>query len=164
MRTMTTEKLLKGMPVLQTQIDTLLEFDVRVLYTYSLFQKSSFWWPEHGQPLLSLFRLLSGSSQGAEQRDHQCCIPASLQGPGQTVCIVQWRDHQPTRSVVHGHFTTDFSPSLLKNILLFLQTACSCPQRNSSRWRRVIVRRHWKSTRGSWPGWQRLGNSWSWLR
>ncbi|XP_049914690.1 clathrin coat assembly protein AP180 isoform X2 [Epinephelus lanceolatus] len=28
MRTMTTEKLLKGMPVLQTQIDTLLEFDV----------------------------------------------------------------------------------------------------------------------------------------
>lgn len=29
MRTMTTEKLLKGMPVLQTQIDTLLEFDVR---------------------------------------------------------------------------------------------------------------------------------------
>lgn len=26
---MTTEKLLKGMPVLQTQIDTLLEFDVR---------------------------------------------------------------------------------------------------------------------------------------
>lgn len=30
MRTMTTEKLLKGMPVLQTQIDTLLEFDVRL--------------------------------------------------------------------------------------------------------------------------------------
>ncbi|XP_017157705.1 clathrin coat assembly protein AP180 isoform X2 [Poecilia reticulata] len=28
MRTMTTEKLLKGMPVLQTQIDTLMEFDV----------------------------------------------------------------------------------------------------------------------------------------
>nr|XP_061806932.1 clathrin coat assembly protein AP180-like [Nerophis lumbriciformis] len=28
MRTMTTEKLLKGMPVLQTEIDTLLEFDV----------------------------------------------------------------------------------------------------------------------------------------
>ncbi|XP_037606621.1 clathrin coat assembly protein AP180-like isoform X7 [Sebastes umbrosus] len=28
MRTMTTEKLLKGMPVLQTQIDTLLEFDI----------------------------------------------------------------------------------------------------------------------------------------
>lgn len=28
MRTMTTEKLLKGMPVLQTLIDTLLEFDV----------------------------------------------------------------------------------------------------------------------------------------
>lgn len=28
MRTMTTEKLLKAMPVLQTQIDTLLEFDV----------------------------------------------------------------------------------------------------------------------------------------
>lgn len=32
MRTMTTEKLLKGMPVLQTQIDTLLEFDVRDIF------------------------------------------------------------------------------------------------------------------------------------
>lgn len=33
MRTMTTEKLLKGMPVLQTQIDTLLEFDVSQMLT-----------------------------------------------------------------------------------------------------------------------------------
>lgn len=33
MRTMTTEKLLKGMPVLQTQIDTLLEFDVSQILT-----------------------------------------------------------------------------------------------------------------------------------
>ncbi len=32
MRTMTTEKLLKGMPVLQTQIDTLLEFDVSLTF------------------------------------------------------------------------------------------------------------------------------------
>lgn len=35
MRTMTTEKLLKGMPVLQTQIDTLLEFDVRDIFSLS---------------------------------------------------------------------------------------------------------------------------------
>lgn len=34
MRTMTTEKLLKGMPVLQTQIDTLLEFDVRDIFVF----------------------------------------------------------------------------------------------------------------------------------
>lgn len=33
MRTMTTEKLLKGMPVLQTQIDTLLEFDVSPVFS-----------------------------------------------------------------------------------------------------------------------------------
>lgn len=43
-------------------------------------------------------RLLSGSSQGAEQRDHQCCFHAALQGPGQTVCILQRRHHQPIRS------------------------------------------------------------------
>lgn len=47
MRTMTTEKLLKGMPVLQTQIDTLLEFDVRLcfdLHTFSSFSSSLFIW------------------------------------------------------------------------------------------------------------------------
>lgn len=47
MRTMTTEKLLKGMPVLQTQIDTLLEFDVRLcfdLQTFSSFSSSLFIW------------------------------------------------------------------------------------------------------------------------
>lgn len=40
MRTMTTEKLLKGMPVLQTQIDTLLEFDVRELKIMGFFSCS----------------------------------------------------------------------------------------------------------------------------
>lgn len=32
MRTMTPEKLLKAMPALQTQVDTLLEFDVSLFY------------------------------------------------------------------------------------------------------------------------------------
>lgn len=106
MRTMTTEKLLKGMPVLQTQIDTLLEFDVRLcfdLHTFSLFFFFFIYLDEQNlrQPYLSLSCLLSGSSQGAEQWDHQCCISASLQGLGETVCILQWWDHQPIRLVVH---------------------------------------------------------------
>lgn len=42
MRTMTTEKLLKGMPVLQTQIDTLLEFDVRLFFDLHTFPSSSY--------------------------------------------------------------------------------------------------------------------------
>lgn len=33
MRTMAPEKLLKAMPALQTQVDTLLEFDVRKILT-----------------------------------------------------------------------------------------------------------------------------------
>lgn len=44
---MTTEKLLKGMPVLQTQIDTLLEFDVRLCFdshTFPSFSSSLFIW------------------------------------------------------------------------------------------------------------------------
>lgn len=97
MRTMTTEKLLKGMPVLQTQIDTLLEFDVSQMLTRLLHLLDRCSITRQEVPLLFL---LAGSSQGAEQRDHQCCIYASLQGPGQTVCILQWRNHQPIRLVV----------------------------------------------------------------
>lgn len=95
MRTMTTEKLLKGMPVLQTQIDTLLEFDVSETM-------ASVWGSVtvSRQLYRSLPRSLSGSSQGAEQRHHQRRIPAALQGPGQTVCLLQRRHHQPFRSVV----------------------------------------------------------------
>lgn len=42
----------------------------------------------------------SGSSQGAEQRHHQRCVSAALQGPGQTVCFLQRWHHQPVRLVV----------------------------------------------------------------
>lgn len=57
-----------------------------------------------GQPHLALSCILPGSSQGAEQWDHQRCIYAPLQGLGQTVCILQWWDHQPIRSVVQYIF------------------------------------------------------------
>lgn len=94
MRTMTTEKLLKGMPVLQTQIDTLLEFDVRPKIA-SVWQNVAV--SRRSQGFVSLPFL--GSSQGAEQRHHQCCFSAALQGPGQTVCLLQRRHHQPVRWV-----------------------------------------------------------------
>lgn len=92
---MTTEKLLKGMPVLQTQIDTLLEFDVSPALMFRMFSRD---FDDEMTPYP--FSILSGSSQGAEQRDHQRCIPDSLQGPGQTVRILQRWNHQPIRSVV----------------------------------------------------------------
>lgn len=56
MRTMTTEKLLKGMPVLQTQIDTLLEFDVRCSLDLYVF------WQNHAASRDRVF-LFSFSSQ-----------------------------------------------------------------------------------------------------
>lgn len=52
--------------------------------------------PHRGCAVVFLF---SGSSQGAEQRHHQRCIFAALQGPGQTFCLLQRRHHQPIRSV-----------------------------------------------------------------
>lgn len=125
MRTMTTEKLLKGMPVLQTQIDTLLEFDVSptlawflpLFYLTALQGGFSVIW----KPLSSLSFLPSGSSQGAEQWNYQCCIYASLQGPGQTVCILQWRHHQPIRWVVHEYLLLG-APKITMNPNL--QTSC----------------------------------------
>lgn len=148
MRTMTTEKLLKGMPVLQTQIDTLLEFDVR-LETASAWRSVMVSRHRHGAVLV----LFSGSPQGAEQRHHQCCLSAALQGPGQTVRLLQRRHHQPFRLVV-VHLQ-------LEDASVRAATCNFTLQRSTSRWRRVTARRPWRSTRGSWPGWQRLGNSWS---
>lgn len=114
MRTMTTEKLLKGMPVLQTQIDTLLEFDVR--------QKTASVWrnvtASRHRHCAVLF-LFSGSSQGAEQWHHQCCISAALQGPGQTVCLLQRRHHQPIRLVVVHLRLKDVSISMAPNVQLY---------------------------------------------
>lgn len=163
MRTMTTEKLLKGMPVLQTLIDTLLEFDVSptLTMTWHIFLQTRA--ASHDRSFSPSF-LISGSSQGAEQWDHQCRIPAPLQGPGQNVRILQRRNHQPIRSVeswrpLAWHLedvSVDHDESEPVRRLF--------SQRNTSRWRRATVRRPWRSTRGSWPGWQRSGNSWSWLR
>lgn len=98
MRTMTTEKLLKGMPVLQTLIDTLLEFDVSQTLTLTCHIFSQTRAASQDRSFSPSF-LLSGSSQGAEQWDHQCRISAPLQGPGQNVCILQRWNHQPIRSV-----------------------------------------------------------------
>lgn len=113
MRTMTTEKLLKGMPVLQTQIDTLLEFDVR--------QEPAPVWlnatvSRHRRCALPF--LFSGSSQGAEQRHHQCCVPAALQGPGQTVRLLQRRHHQPVRWVDAPLRLKDISIRVAPNVQL----------------------------------------------
>ena len=40
MRTMTPDKLLKAMPALQTQVDTLLEFDVSIILDFSLIKSN----------------------------------------------------------------------------------------------------------------------------
>lgn len=114
MRTMTTEKLLKGMPVLQTQIDTLLEFEVR--------QKTESAWRNvmvsHHRHCAVLF-LFSGSSQGAQQRHHQRCISAALQGPGQTVCLLQRWHHQPIRLVFVHLQLEDVSVRISPNVQLY---------------------------------------------
>lgn len=73
------------------------------LYTYL-----TGWCSITRQRLLFSFSI-SGSPQGTEQWDHQCCISAPLQGPGQTVCILQWRNHQPIRSIVHENLLLDTS-------------------------------------------------------
>lgn len=45
MRTMTTEKLLKGMPILQGQIDALLEFDVSEIAVFYMMTMANGQWP-----------------------------------------------------------------------------------------------------------------------
>lgn len=63
--------------------------------------------------------LFSGSSQGVEQRHHQRCIPAALQGPGQTVCLLQRWHHQPIRLVVVHLQLEDLSISMAPNVQLY---------------------------------------------
>lgn len=72
MRTMTTEKLLKGMPVLQTQIDTLLEFDVGQR-TAAVWQKVP---ATHHMELccsLPVLRFIPRSWTTASSTLHFCC-------------------------------------------------------------------------------------------
>lgn len=141
-------------PGVRCESDFVLRLDIYLLQTRAASQDRSF----------SPSFLLSGSSQGAEQWDHQCRISAPLQGPGQNVRVLQRRNHQPIRSVESWRplawpledVSVDHDESEPVRRLF--------SQRNTSRWRRATVRRPWRSTRGSWPGWQRSGNSWSWLR
>ena len=74
MRTMTTEKLLKGMPVLQTQIDTLLEFDVR-LFSDSLtvfFLRFSSCWSKSHCPVPPPLRFTPRSWTTGSSMLHSC--------------------------------------------------------------------------------------------
>lgn len=116
MRTMTTEKLLKGMPVLQTQIDTLLEFDVGTSFSFYFSDSLTLhlmccsqnhthycacwvvvvWrrriklrtWGNVATSRHKSTSVSSGSSQRAEQRHHQRSLHAPVQGPGQTVRVL----------------------------------------------------------------------------
>lgn len=86
MRTMTVEKLLKGMPILQSQIDALLDFEVShtqisISIILESFLLSPFCPPYTSFPYnpvpLCLF-MCAGATQGSKQRSDKCLFPAAL--------------------------------------------------------------------------------------
>lgn len=88
MRTMNTEKLLKTIPIIQNQMDALLDFNVSLRLNFR--RIAALLSPEESpeRSLLMSGCSLTGQRQRADQRSHQRSLHAPLQRLHQALCCL----------------------------------------------------------------------------
>lgn len=145
MRTMTVEKLLKGMPILQSQIDALLDFEVSLeSFLFIIY----IWTPRH--PVC-----LSGQVQ-----------PKDLNNRVINACfLLLFKDLIKLYACYNDGIINLLGRSVsLKSVRgitgIESHILAALPhQKSSSRWREASVKTGWRSTSGSWHGWRGFRSS-----